>query len=69
MTYTEEYSGQQVSDKIRHIWGGLSDEEIATHETMRDVFFLAVRKKYGIPRAQAEEMLRNMRHPDYEKAA
>jgi len=45
-------------NRISQLWNKLNDEEIACYETMRDVFFIAVKKKYGIPRAQAEDILR-----------
>ena len=64
-----QYSQQQIRDRIKHIWCNLTDEEISFHEGLKDVFFLAVRKKYGLPRAQAEEILRNFDYYHRENAA
>jgi hypothetical protein len=62
-------SEQHLRDSIKHLWWNLTDEEISYHEDMRDVFFLAVRKKYGLPRAEAENIIRNLVPAPYETAA
>jgi hypothetical protein len=48
-----------LSTFIKQTWHYLTDDEVAAHDDMRDVFFMAVRKKHGIPRAEAENTLRS----------
>lgn len=52
---------QQIRNTIKHIWHQLTDEEVDSCNERRDVFFLAVRKKHGLKRAQAEIMLNEIR--------
>ncbi len=42
---------------IKQLWSHLTEEEIAAHEEMRDVFFMAVRRKHGVARSEAESIL------------
>jgi hypothetical protein len=58
---THEDRVQQMKHTIRHVWHQLTDEEIEACEERRDVFFLAVRKKHGLKRAQAEIMLNEIK--------
>jgi hypothetical protein len=61
--YAREYgSDQWFRNSIRHIWHKLTEEEIGSVEERRDVFFLAIRKKHGLGRAQAELVLSDLRH-------
>jgi hypothetical protein len=52
----------EINDFIRNEWHRLTDEEVKAYQEYRDIFFLAVRKKHGIPRAQAELILSNVEH-------
>jgi hypothetical protein len=52
---------QQIKNSIKHIWHQLSEREIEAIEEQRDVFFLAVKKKHGLPRAEAELVLRGLK--------
>ncbi len=51
-----------MKDAIRHVWHRLTDDEIEACEEARDIFFLAVRKKHGLARAQAELFLNDIKH-------
>ena len=53
-------SKAQVKDSIRQSWHYLTDEEIEANEERRDEFFLAVRKKHGLPRAEAALILKDI---------
>jgi hypothetical protein len=59
--FTEERSVQRIKNTIKHIWHQLTDDEIDACEERRDVFFLAVRKKHGLERAQAELILNDLK--------
>jgi hypothetical protein len=57
----EESDALHIKAIIRHLWHQLTDEEIDAVEDRRDVFFLAVKKKHGVERAQAQIILNEMR--------
>ena len=66
MLTTGEYANEVRSEptiktSIKHIWHQLTEDEIEAIEDRRDVFFLAVRKKHGLPRAQAELVLSDLK--------
>ena len=52
----------RMNDAIKHIWHRLTDAEIEAREEYRDIFFLAVRKKHGVARAQAQLFLSELEH-------
>lgn len=68
MSHVIEPTEEQLRARIKHVWHNLTDEEISYHAGLRDVFFLAVRKKYGLPRAQAEEILKCLTLAPYKRA-
>ncbi len=51
---------QTIKETIRNLWNRLSENEINALCEARDIFFMAVRKKHGVARAQAELILRNL---------
>lgn len=67
-TYTEHKAEQRLRSVIKHIWHQLTDEEIEARKERRDVFFLAIRKKHGLARAQAEMLLNDLRRQHLEVA-
>ena len=48
---------RRIRNVIKQIWHHLTDDEIKANEEEREIFFLAIRKKHGLPRAQAELIL------------
>ena len=54
------YPSQEIKNIISHIWHRLTKEEIEACAEERDVFFIAVRKKHGMARAQAELFLHDL---------
>jgi hypothetical protein len=56
----EKTSKIQIKHSIKQFWHHLTDEEIDANEERRDEFFLAVRKKHGVPRAEAALILKDI---------
>lgn len=52
----------QLKHVIRNLWHKLTDAEIDILDEQRDTFFMAVRKKHGLARAQAELFLHELEH-------
>lgn len=53
-------SRQEMKRLIRHMWHKLTEDEVEACDECRDIFFLAVRKKHGLARAQAELFLHDL---------
>jgi hypothetical protein len=66
MKDTMHYHGSSIPDDrrvreiIRSLWNQLTESEIDALADRRDEFFMAVKKKHGVVRAQAEIMLREI---------
>ncbi len=58
-----------VEDIIKSLWHRLTNEEIELRKERRDEFFMAIRKKHGVARAQAKIFLLDLEHHLYEYAA
>ncbi len=54
-------SSQTLADIIHNVWNKLTDAEIEAYEESRDIFFIAVKKKHGMARAQAELFLNELK--------
>jgi hypothetical protein len=60
---------QLLEATLKNIYYRLTDEEIEARKERKDEFFIAVRKKHGIARAQAELFLHDLEQQFYEAAA
>ncbi len=68
MDHANNDNQQQLKNKIGQIWGNLTEHEIASYENQRDVFFIAVKRKYGFTRAYAEGIIRELKERFYQAA-
>lgn len=50
----------ELRNKVRQLWGQLSDDEIEHCEDQRDRFLNAVQKKYGIQKEKVDKTLREI---------
>ena len=55
-------SDHRLLTSIKHLWQMLTEDDIHAHDNARDLFFMAVRRKYGLARAHAEMIVRDMRN-------
>ncbi len=53
---------QQMSGKIKEMWGRLTDDEIALYSGQRDQFFGKLTEKYGIAKEEAEKRMQDLNH-------
>ena len=61
-------SYQRLKADVKHLWHRLTESEIEALKDRRDIFFLAVRKKHGVLRAQAEQVLHDIANRTSEAA-
>lgn len=57
-TKLKSNSKQKLKEGFKHIWCKLGNEEISFHEDTWNAFFLIVQREHGLPRVQAEKLLR-----------
>ncbi len=55
----EQVSGkfEQIKGEIKKTWGRLTDDEILQYKGKQDLFFGALKEKYGIAKEAAEQRL------------
>lgn len=58
MTWDEiESNWMQLSDKVRGVWGKLTDEDYERIAGQRDMLLAAIQNRYGISKDEAEREL------------